>query len=206
MRLDLHVHTKYSPDCREEPEAVLRAARARGLDGVAITDHNTIKGGIEAVGLAGDELEVIVGCEVMTGKGEVIGYFLTEEIRAGDYFEVLDEIRAQGGIACIPHPFDYIRYSSSLMPSDEMLKAAGRVEVLNARCLMDRFNRRALETAERLGLTGTAGSDAHTAREVGDAGVEVASLEDLRKGNGVRVFGGRTGMLRLLGSKLRRMG
>jgi hypothetical protein len=205
MRIDLHVHTKYSPDCKERPEAIIRTARERGLGAVAITDHNTIKGGMEAQKLAGDDMEIIVGSEVMTEKGEVIGYFLTEEIKSRDFFEAVEEIRAQGGMASIPHPFDYIRFSSSLLPDGEMLEAVDMVEVLNSRCLLDRFNRKAREAAMEHSLMAVAGSDAHTIRELGEAGIIVDSVEDFRKGNGIQIFGRRTPFLQLAGSKIRRM-
>jgi hypothetical protein len=205
MKIDLHVHTRHSPDCKEDPEAVVRATREIGLGAVAITDHDTIKGGLEARRLAGDDLEIIVGSEVMTEKGEVIGYFLTEEIRSKDFFEVVDEIKDQGGMVSIPHPFDYIRFTSSLLPGKDMLKAVDMVEVLNSRCLLEWFNRKAQKVAHKYDLTAVAGSDAHTIRELGDAGIIVDSVEDFRKGNGVQVFGRRTPFLQLAGSKIRRM-
>src|SRR3989338_1902005 len=89
MRIDMHLHTRHSMDCRMPVIDVLRAAKARGLDGVAVTDHGTTAGGLEAERIAGGlGMVVVVGAEVLTDMGEVIGYFLTEEVKAHRYQEV----------------------------------------------------------------------------------------------------------------------
>lgn len=203
MRIDMHVHTRHSMDCRMPVIDVLRAAKARGLDGVAVTDHGTIAGGLEAERIAeGLGLVTIVGAEMLTDMGEVIGYFLTEEVKAHRYLEVVDEIKGQGGVACIPHPFDTLR-TSSLRPTPEMLRGIDRVEVFNARCVFQRFNDDALRFARENALGFSAGSDAHTLDEVGNAGVTVRSLEDLRKGR-VEIFGTSSPAYKLLAAKLRK--
>jgi predicted metal-dependent phosphoesterase TrpH len=81
MKYDFHTHTKYSADGYIEPKILVKVAAKVGLTGIAVTDHNTIKGGLEAKKYENNEIEVIVGSEILTDKGEVIGIFLTEEIR-----------------------------------------------------------------------------------------------------------------------------
>jgi len=112
--LDLHVHSKYSKDSRLEPEKILKLATARGLGGIAITDHNTVYGGLIARKLSKGDLLVIVGSEIKTERGEVMGLFLNEEIPERSFFDVVDAIRDQGGIVVLPHPFDRLRRSSLL--------------------------------------------------------------------------------------------
>lgn len=82
MKYDLHVHSKYSVDGYVEPEVIVKTAQKRGLSGVAVTDHNTIKGGLKAKKYETEDLRVIVGSEIETNRGEVIGLFLSEEIKS----------------------------------------------------------------------------------------------------------------------------
>lgn len=180
MKIDLHIHTKYSKDCRLEPERIVRAAKLKGLGAVAITDHGTLKGGVDVKKLKVRNFEVIVGSEVMTERGEVIGYFLNEEIKSKSLQEVIDEIRAQDGIVCIPHPFDIFR-GSSLHADPGLVKNIDAIEVFNSRCVLNRSNEKARGFAERYGLPMTAGSDAHTQGEIGRAGIIVNQGDDLRK-------------------------
>ncbi len=171
------------------PGDILKTAERVGLGGVAITDHDTVKGGLEASPIDSD-LEVITGAEIRTDRGEVIGYFLNEEITQRDYFEVTDAIKDQGGIVCVPHPFDVFRiYRVKLR--DEMLAPVDCIEVLNSRCVVDALNEKARRFAEGRGLGMTAGSDAHTMSEIGASGVVVDSLEDVGSKN-IEIFGGST--------------
>ena len=105
---DLHVHTNHSKDCAMAVEEVLERAAEVGLDVVAITDHNEVAGGFEALAV-GERygVRVIVGEEVKTSEGEVIGLFLKERIAPGLTFaETIAEIKRQGAIVYVPHPFD----------------------------------------------------------------------------------------------------
>ncbi|HEX5506865.1 MAG TPA: PHP domain-containing protein, partial [Thermomicrobiales bacterium] len=135
MKLDLHMHTHHSRDCTIPTAEVIRLCRRRGLDGIAVTDHNTLAGGLEAVALAPAGFTVIPGEEVKSSEGEIIGLFLREEIPAGlSPEETAARIRAQDGIVVVPHPFDPIRTSPLKTPALERLVAAGLVdaiEVLN---------------------------------------------------------------------------
>jgi len=191
MRFDLHSHTRYSSDGLMAPSELLASARRKGLDGIAVTDHNTIRGGLETAKLAGNGFKVIVGAEIMTGRGEVIGLFLNEEVRPGTLGEVVDRIRAQGGIAVAPHPFDGVRSRTALWPAGSDARLLDAVEAFNSRCVLAGFNRAAAEFAEKHGLAITAGSDAHFAGEVGNAGISIDE-SDVRKAilkRRVRIFG-----------------
>ena len=106
MQYDLHIHSKYSSDGVLEPEEIINAAKKKGLDGIAVTDHNTIKGGLETKRFETKDFEVIIGSEIMTERGEITGLFLSQEITSKDVQGVFSEIKGQGGIVVIPHPFD----------------------------------------------------------------------------------------------------
>jgi len=185
MRYDLHIHSKYSLDGLIEPEIIVKTAKNQGLSGIAVTDHHTIRGGLETKKFAPEDLEVIVGSEIGTERGEVIGLFLSEEIISHRLMEVVDEIREQDGLVVLPHPFDQLR-GSGIQPAKEDAKLADCVEIFNSRCLRDSYNEKARIYAEKHSLHGSAGSDAHFAREIGNASVNISSgnlRKDLLKGN-----------------------
>lgn len=189
MKYDLHSHSKYSSDGILDPRKIIKVAIKKGLDGIAVTDHNTIKGGIEAKKYETDNFKVIVGSEVMTPKGEVIGLFLSEEIKSDDFYDVINEIKAQNGIVVLPHPFDEWRYAS--FPDDEDVKYIDNIEIFNSRCVKDKYNINASKFAKKHKLGVTGGSDAHFANEIGHAGIIVETddvYEALLK-NDLQVFG-----------------
>lgn len=168
MRFDLHSHSKYSYDSISEPKNIVSIAKGLGLDGIAITDHNTIKGGLAAKEYETSDFEVIVGAEIHTLKGEVIGLYLSEEIESRYFSEVIEEMRAQGAIIIIPHPFDE-RRDSTLHPKDDMANLIDGVEGYNSRCTHQLFNELAVTYADAHNLAVVAGSDAHCTREIGNA-------------------------------------
>ena len=190
MKYDLHSHSKYSSDGILDPQKIIKVAIKRGLDGIAITDHNTIKGGLEAKKYENDDFKVIVGSEVMTTKGEIIGLFLSEEIKSKDFHEVIDEIRAQNGLIVVPHPFDEWR-SSSFRIQKEDAKYIDNIEIFNSRCVEEKYNHKAAEFAKKNNLGATGGSDAHFANEIGHAGI-IIEIDDIREAilkNDLKVFG-----------------
>ncbi|HDM36439.1 MAG TPA: PHP domain-containing protein [Candidatus Syntrophoarchaeum butanivorans] len=168
MRYDLHIHSRYSPDSMLEIREIVKVAVRKGLQGIAITDHNTIKGGLAAKKLNVPDLEIICGCEFKTECGEVIGLFLTEELgRSGrGVEEIIDEIRDQGGIVVVPHPFDRLRSSIDPLRYRERIDA---IEAMNARSLLDRYNEKAAAFGSTWGVALVGGSDAHTRSEIGRA-------------------------------------
>lgn len=169
--IDLHCHTSASFDCLASPRSVVRAAAARGLTHLAITDHDRIDGALRGRDAAPDGLTVIVGEEVRTADGDLIAVFLERAVRPGrPARETIEEVRAQGGLVGIPHPFD--RHRGSLLRNPG-LEAIGPlvdwVETHNARVLGGGGNARAAAFAHELGLPGVAVSDAHSVLEVGVA-------------------------------------
>jgi predicted metal-dependent phosphoesterase TrpH len=182
IRVDLHAHTRRSMDCLTDPEAVLRVARAKGMDRIAITDHNQIETALELHEIA-PEL-VLVGEEVKVLEGfDVIGLFLTELIpKRTPARETCERIRAQGGVVYIPHPFDVARSGAGDRWLDELADLVDVVEVHNSRCWLEAFNSRALQWADANGKLRGAGSDSHTLAEIGHGFVEVPPFAPNREG------------------------
>lgn len=168
--IDLHCHTSASFDSLAHPVKVVRAAAARGLTHVIITDHDRIDGALRARDAAPQGLTVIVGSEIRTSDGDLIGAFLDRPVRAGmSAADAIAAIRDQGGLVGIPHPFD--RFRGSLLVDARMEALAPLVdwvETHNAR-LLGGGNERAAAFAAEQGRPGVAASDAHTVLEVGVA-------------------------------------
>ena len=174
--VDLHMHTNASPDCLSAPAEVVRRARELGLDRIAITDHDQIEGAFEAREV--DPELVIVGEEVRTAEGlDLIGLFLTAHIpRGGSFREVAGEIRRQGGVVYVPHPFDSHRGTTEEFLED-VRDCIDVVEGFNARIHDPKRNQRAQQWALARGLPLGAGSDAHLLSEIGRARVVMPAFE-----------------------------
>jgi predicted metal-dependent phosphoesterase TrpH len=169
--IDLHCHTSASFDSLASPEAVAKAGARRGLTHLAITDHDRIDGALRARAAAPAGLTVIVGEEVRTADGDLVALFLERPVAPGRTArDTIAEVRDQGGLIGIPHPFDRFRGS---MLRDPRLEAIGPlvdwVEAYNARVIGGSGNERAAAFAQELGLPGIAVSDAHSVMEVGVA-------------------------------------
>lgn len=181
IEADLHVHTKYSFDCLLEPRTVIKIALMRDLSVIAITDHNTVKGGLATIREASsvENLIVIPGIEVKTDMGDLIGLYVQEEIKSRDFYDVVDEIRAQGGLVVLPHP-----YRGHKGAVEELAKLADLIEAVNGRCSHAK-NVKAHQLAKETGKPTVAGSDAHFAFEIGRVKTKfylsVSSPEELRK-------------------------
>jgi predicted metal-dependent phosphoesterase TrpH len=170
MIFDLHVHTKYSGDASNEPSELIKIAKARGLDGIAVTDHDTTRGWEHFP--KDKDFTIIQGIERTTDHGSIIGLFLNEEIDAYGFWEAIDQIRSQDGTVVLPHPGDTFRKDTPKIEAldKNLLKAKlDAVEVFNSRCILGRSNERAERLAEELGKHRVGGSDAHTIGEVGRA-------------------------------------
>ena len=171
--VDLHCHTAASFDSLADPRSVVQAAAARGLTHVAITDHDGLDGALRARDLAPDGLTVIIGEECRTADGDLICIFLERAVRPGQpAAETIAEVRAQGGLVGVPHPFDGSRESIGKVAGGELLELLAAsvdwIETHNAR-LLGGGNQRAAEFALAHGLPGVAASDAHSVLEVGVA-------------------------------------
>ncbi|KPU63853.1 hypothetical protein EP1X_01245 [Thermococcus sp. EP1] len=173
MSFDLHVHSKYSKDSINDPKWIIKIAKKKGLSGVAITDHNTLKGSLIAKKINKDpDFEIIFGEEIKTDIGDIIALWITKEIKSRNWEEVIDEIHSQGGIAVLPHPYR----GHKLI--EKVAKRVDVIEVLNART-PKQLNRKAYELAVKLHKGFSAGSDAHVPFEIGRGKIFVNS--DLRK-------------------------
>jgi predicted metal-dependent phosphoesterase TrpH len=172
---DFHIHTRFSRDSILAEEKFIRIALERGLTHVAVTNHNNVEGAIAVrdhvaeMGLA-DRLTVILGEEVSTADGEVVGIFLQRTIPRGlSADETADAIHEQGGLVSIPHPFDPFRASHIRREPLERLAEAGKidmVEVFNSRVTFQRHNEEAAEFAARYRIPGVACSDSHSSFEI----------------------------------------
>lgn len=177
MRVDLHVHTCASPDSLAFPDRVLRWAKRRRMDAIAITDHNTIVMAREMACFA--DLPVIIGEEVLTRDGEIIGLFLHESVPMGSSaLDTARYIHEQGGLVYLPHPYDSLRHSALRSDALQSLMSwVDLVEVFNARVLKPAENRLAQHLADREHKPCGAGSDAHLSCEIGRAYLDLPSFD-----------------------------
>ena len=180
--LDLHCHSVASYDSLSRPRDILRVAASRGLTHVAITDHERIDGALSARDAAqassrddgAPRVTVIVGEEIRSRDGDVIGLYLERAVPAGlSGLETIAAIHEQGGLAGLPHPFDRFRFSGlargGVEAVAELAAAADFIEVFNARVPYGAANARAAALSHEQGIPGIAASDAHTLMEVGVA-------------------------------------
>ena len=176
--VDLHMHTDHSPDCATPVEVLLATARAEGLGAIAVTDHNEVSGALEAVRKASG-IKVIVGEEVKTAsQGEVIGLFLQEKIPRGLTLEqTVAEIRRQGGLVYVPHPFDRLHSVPDYEHMLAILDQIDAIEVFNPRVAISSFNEEAARFAAKYSLIAGAGSDAHVAAGLGSVRVRMRDFD-----------------------------
>lgn len=168
-QVELHSHTNWSKDCVVDFDAIIRRCEKLGIDRIAITDHNTAEGALAIQKIAPDL--VIVGEEIMTTQGELLGYFMKETIPAGlSPEETIKRLRDQNAVISVSHPFDRLRKGA--WQEEDLLRIIDKVdaiETFNARCIFPQDNEKALAFAEKHGLIGTIGSDAHSRVEYGRA-------------------------------------
>jgi len=166
-RFDLHIHTKYSKCSKNDPSKILKIAKNIGLNGLAITDHDEIKGAVKTKKLNKDKnFEVIIGEEIKTPQGEVLAYYLNKKIIPSNIEEVLDQIKKQGGLAVLAHPFALIRKSFQGDIQKIKNKLDG-IECFNSRSFFYWLDKKADKLAEKYKLAKTGGSDAHFGFEIG---------------------------------------
>jgi len=171
IEVDLHMHTDHSGDCATPVDVLIHTARDRGLGAIAITDHNEVSGAIEARKLAEElgDIKVIVAEEVKTAEqGEVIGLFLEEKIPKGlTMAETIREIRAQGGLVYVPHPFDRFHSVPDYEHLLDIVEEIDLLEVFNPRVAVTSFNEEAVRFARKYRIVPAAGSDSHVAQGLG---------------------------------------
>ena len=171
LKADFHIHTKYSMDCHNELEDIVKRCQKLGLTCIAIADHDAVEGGLELQKIA--PFKVIVAEEVQTYNGEVMGMFLKKRIASGiPLQQAIAAIKEQGGLVNIPPPFDPMR--GLRLNADEFNKLAPQIdmiEVFNARVPTTQTNTKAENFAREHNLPGTAGSDSHSIAEMGSVAV-----------------------------------
>jgi len=171
LRDDLHIHTEYSMDCNTPLEKVISRCLEIGINCIAICDHGTAEGALKMQSLA--PFTVIVAEEILTPYGEIMGMFLKQTVPSGlSVTETISRIRAQDALVGVPHPFDTFRHSAlDSHVLEEIAEQIDVIEVYNARSLVHVPKARIF--AEKYGISQSAGSDAHTAGEIGNAYVEM---------------------------------
>ncbi len=176
IHVDLHMHTDHSSDCATPVETLLATAREAGLGAIAITDHNETSGAFAAAEIAESYgVKVIVAEEVKTAKqGEVIGLFLSEKIERGmTMAETIAEIKRQGGLVYVPHPFDRLHSVPDYEHLLEMVEDIDILEVFNPRVALTAFNEEAERFAAKYRIVPGAGSDSHVAQGLGSVMIRV---------------------------------
>jgi len=186
-------------DCSTSLQQVINRCLEIGIDCIAIADHGTTEGALRAQSLA--PFPVIVAEEILTPQGEIMGMFLNDTIPSGlSLEESISRIRAQGGLVCIPHPFDTLARSalgSGIL--EDIAAQIDIIEVFNSRSHLSRTTTKALTFAQKHSIPKSAGSDAHTPGEIGNAYIEMPEfngkddfLQALAKGT---IFGRRASPL-----------
>lgn len=182
LRIDCHLHTMWSGDATTTPDELAAAVATSGIDVVCVTDHSTIDGALSLAesGLLG--VPVIVGEEMRTTEGELMGLFLTERVPFGlKPADAVARIRDQGGLVYVPHPFDPMRHCLSRRALEALVADGGVdvIETLNGKTSLASLNEEAAAFAREAGLPGGGGSDAHVPAAVGAAWVEVDDAADV---------------------------
>ncbi len=215
MRIDLHNHTVFSPDSSSTVEETIASALKNGMDGIAVTDHNSIKGSERALALAGGRLVVVTGSEVSTADGHLLCLGIKEDIPRGlPMAETVEKVTALGGVAVPSHPF---RLGTGAGPAVLRTLKVQAIETLNGRNLNSR-NRRAERYAREKGIGSTGGSDSHGPSEVGraftvlegnglsadDVLAAIAGGRCTGSGTGQNMLGGARTLFKIVGEYLQR--
>ena len=177
LKADFHIHTEYSMDCNTPLSEIINRCLEIGINCIAIADHGTAEGGLKMQTIA--PFTVIVAEEILTPHGEIMGMFLKDTIPSGlSVAETIARIRAQDGLVCIPHPFDIFRQSAlgNNIPQ-ELIGQIDVIEVFNSRCYLPGCQSKAQTFALKHGIAQSAGSDAHSPCEIGNAFVEMPEFK-----------------------------
>ena len=176
--VDLHMHTDHSYDCATPVEVLLAHARMRGLGAIAVTDHNEVSGAHDARAKA-NGVKVIVAEEVKTAdQGEVIGLFIEDKIARGMTLqETIAEIKRQGGLVYVPHPFDRLHSVPDYEHLLDVLDDVDAIEVFNPRVAIAEFNEEAVRFAAKYRIPAGAGSDAHVPQGLGSVRIRMRDFD-----------------------------
>jgi predicted metal-dependent phosphoesterase TrpH len=180
--VELHSHTIYSGDCLLKPEDIPALCQRKGIDKLAVTDHNSVRAGLEMARTT--PMLVIPGLEVMTTQGELLAWYVRAEVPSGlTPQETIVRLREQGAVIGVAHPFD--RYRKGAWREEDLLAIVDDVdaiEVFNSRCIHDADNQKAHAFAQAHGKLMTCGSDAHTRYEYGRAVMQMPPFANNAKG------------------------
>jgi glycosyltransferase involved in cell wall biosynthesis len=178
IHVDLHMHTDHSHDCATPVDKLLETAKDRGLGAIAVTDHNEISGALEARERA-NGIKVIVAEEVKTAdQGEVIGLFIEEKIPRGMTLdETIAEIRRQGGLVYVPHPFDRMHSVPDYEHLLGVVSDIDAIEVFNPRVAFSAFNEEAARFAAKYRIAAGAGSDSHVVQGLGSVKIRMRDFD-----------------------------
>lgn len=173
--IDFHIHTYHSYDSLMCPKKIITIAKSRGLNGVVISDHDTINGGLECAKINSDnDFKIIVSSEIKTSVGDITGLNLKEEITDRNFSDVVQKIRNQGGLVLLVHPYHGHKLSEINFSSIDL------IEGYNSR-VSAMLNQKAVELANSHNIPVIAGSDAHLYGEIGNARTWYNNLDDLSK-------------------------
>lgn len=180
MRVDFHSHTNWSDDSLLSPKRLVEAAHRAGLNKIVVTDHNEIDGALEAQQISPDL--VIIGEEIMTTRGEILAAFIKERVQPNlTPIETLKRLKEQDAFISLSHPFDRHRLGGwTLEELADMLPYLDALETMNARTIHAEDNQKATDYARQYNLPEIAGSDSHSAGEVGKVWVDLPPFEDAR--------------------------
>lgn len=174
LKLDLHVHTCYSGDSLIKPKDVVNYVKLKGLDGFAITDHQTLRGYkfSKEIGRNKDII-VIPGIEMNTHIGEILILFIEDDIKFHDnnFHTIVEKVKDNNGIIVIPHPFDFLRdnrLKMNLLNDNIINKFIDGIEIINSRIIFKKCITKAKNFNKKYNLFETGGSDAHTLKEIGN--------------------------------------
>lgn len=164
LKLDLHIHSQHSPDGRMSLAEIAERCKAAGLSGCAVCDHDRVL----KEEFSNHDFLLIPGIEVSTQFGHLLGLFVSQEIGTKDFYEAVERIHAEGGIAVLAHPFEHRADSARIEPIAHLLDG---VEVWNSRAerKIENANALAEDFAAKHGLRRFAGSDSHVPQEIGNA-------------------------------------
>ena len=202
LRADFHSHSNYSRDSVIRPDAFVDTCVRKGVTCIAVTDHNEIEGAFVIERLAAEraagKLKVVIGEEVKTAEGEIIGLFLKDLVPRGmSPEETVDAIHEQGGLAVIPHPYDIFRRSVLTDDAIERVKTkVDAIEGFNCRNILGKHDKKARDKAAEVDKPTTLGTDSHSTWELGGALLELDDFETpqelLQSLRGGRIIGHRS--------------
>ena len=180
LKMDSHIHSEYSPDSKSKLKDIFKVAKTRGLDIIAISDHNTVDGSKEAIRLTkNDDLFVVPSIEISSLEGHILGFGCQENIKRDlPAAETIDLIHAQGGLAIIPHPYCFYRHGLLCKADYNDLKIDA-IETKNARFIVGYCNNKAKKLSKKENLPGLGASDAHYYKFVGDCYSKIDCEKDI---------------------------